>query len=128
WIVAVLFTPYLGLKLLPDIAKAGAHDDPDAIYDTRIYRALRQMIELALRRRIAVVGVTVVMFVAALAGFGFVQQQFFPTSTRTELFFEMRLPEGTSIAATDAAAKKGEHLLAGDPDIDTYTTYVGQGS
>jgi multidrug efflux pump len=128
WVVAVLFTPYLGLKLLPDLAKSGAHKNPDAIYDTRVYRALRRLIELALRWRRTVVGVTVLMFVAAVASFGLVQQQFFPTSTRTELFFEMRLPEGTSIGVTDAAAKKGERLLAGDPDIVTYTTYVGQGS
>jgi multidrug efflux pump len=128
WLVAVLFTPYLGFKLLPDLARPHAHDNPDAIYDTRIYRALRGAIELALRWRGTVVGITVLMFVAALAGFGLVQQQFFPTSTRTELFFEMRLPEGTAIGVTDAAARKGEQLLAGDPDIVTYTTYVGQGS
>jgi multidrug efflux pump len=128
WVVAVLFTPYLGLKLLPDLAKAGAHKNPDAIYDTRVYRALRRVIEVALRWRGTVVGVTVMMLVVAVAGFGLVQQQFFPTSTRTELFFEMRLPEGTSIGVTDAAAKKGEHLLSGDPDIVTYTTYVGQGA
>ena len=56
------------------------------------------------------------------------QQQFFPTSTRTELFFEMRLPEGTAIGVTDAAARKAESLLTGDPDIVTYTSYVGQGA
>ena len=43
----------------------------------------------------------------SIAGFGLVQQQFFPTSTRSELFFEMRLPEGTAIGVTDATAKKG---------------------
>jgi multidrug efflux pump len=128
WIVAVVFTPYLGLMLLPDLAKRGAHSNPDAIYDTRIYRGLRRVIELALARRKTVVAVTVSMFVAAVAGFGLVQQQFFPTSTRTELFFEMRLPEGTAIGVTDAAAKKAEHMLAGDADIVSYTTYVGQGS
>src|SRR5262249_12046977 len=67
-------------------------------------------------------------FVAAIGGFGFVQQQFFPTSSRTELFLEMRLPEGTAIGVTDATAKKAEGLLAADPDIATYTSYVGQGS
>jgi multidrug efflux pump len=128
WIVAVVFTPYLGLKLLPDMAKPAARENPDAVYDTRIYRTLRAAIELALRRRGTVVAVTVAMFVAAVAGFGLVQQQFFPTSTRSELFFEMRLPEGTAIGVTDAAAKKAERLLAGDPDIVTYTSYVGQGS
>ncbi len=128
WLVAVLFTPYLGLKLLPDLAKPGAHGDPDAIYDTRIYRALRRVIALALRWRGTVVAATALMFVIAIAGFGFVQQQFFPTSTRSELFFEMRLPEGSAIGVTDATAKKAESLLAGDPDIATYTTYVGQGA
>jgi multidrug efflux pump len=128
WFVAVLFTPYLGFKLLPNLAKAAAHGNPDAIYDTRIYRALRKVIELALRRRITVAVVTGLMFVAALVGFPFVQQQFFPTSTRTELFLEMRMPEGTSIEVTDATAKQGESLLTGDPDIETYTTYIGAGS
>jgi multidrug efflux pump len=128
WVVAVMFTPYLGLKLLPNLAKAHARDNPDAIYDTRIYRALRRAIEFALRWRRSVVALTVGTFLAAIAGFGFVQQQFFPTSTRTELFLEMRLPEGTAIGVTDATAKKAERLLAGDPDIATYTSYVGQGS
>ena len=128
WVVAVLFTPYLGLMLLPDMAKPGAHGNPDAIYETRIYRGLRRVIELALRWRKTVVAVTVAMFVVAIAGFGSVQQQFFPTSTRTELFFELRLPEGTAIGVTDAAARKAEQMLAGDPDILTYTSYVGQGS
>jgi multidrug efflux pump subunit AcrB len=150
WIVAVIFTPYLGFKLLPNRAEAKGshgnkpghddadrqqlfldttnHQDPDAIYDTRIYRALRRVIALALRWRVTVVSATALMFVAAVGGFGLVQQQFFPTSTRNELFFEMRLPEGSAIGVTDAAAKKAERLLAGDPDIVTYTTYVGQGS
>src|SRR5262245_12477293 len=128
WFVAVLFTPYLGTKLLPDLAKKGAHDNPDAIYDTRIYRALRRVIELCLTWRKTVIAATVLMFGASVAAFGLVQQQFFPTSTRSELFFALRLPEGTAIGVTDAAAKKAEDMLAGDPDIVTYTTYVGQGS
>ena len=85
WFVAVLFTPYLGMKLLPDFAKRAAarraHHNPDAIYDTRIYRALRRVIEFCLRWRKSVVAATVLMFVASIAAFGLVQQQFFPTST-----------------------------------------------
>jgi multidrug efflux pump len=128
WIVAVLFTPYLGFKLLPNLAKLGAHENPDAIYDTRVYRALRRVIGWCLRWRKTVVAFTALLFVGSIAGFALVQQQFFPTSTRSELFFEMRLPEGTAIGVTDASAKRAERLLAGDPDIVTYTTYVGQGS
>ena len=128
WFVAVLFTPYLGMKLLPDLKKHGIEHDPDAIYQTRIYRALRSVIELALRRRKTVVAATVFMFLASIAGFGLVQQQFFPTSTRTELFFEMRLPEGTAIGVTEATAKKAEQLIGNDPDVASYTTYVGAGA
>src|SRR5207248_3097261 len=111
-----------------NLEKHGVRENPEAIYDTRIYRALRRVIELCLTWRKTVVAVTVLMFVVSVAGFGLVQQQFFPTSTRSELFFEMRLPEGTAIGVTDASAKRTERLLAGDPDIVTYTSYVGQGS
>src|SRR5205807_2206091 len=67
-------------------------------------------------------------FAVSVAGFGLVHQQFFPTSTRTELFLEMRLPEGTAIQVTDATARKAERLIGDDPDVLHYTTYVGQGS
>ena len=128
WIVAVVFTPYLGLKLLPNLAKRGVHRNPDIIYDTRIYRLLRRVIDTCLRWRKTVVAVTMLMFGLAIGGFGLVQQQFFPTSTRTELFFEMRLPEGTAIGVTDATARKAEQLIGDDPDIVTYTSYVGRGA
>src|SRR6185436_11637601 len=128
WLVAVVFTPYLGLKLLPDLTRHGAHENPDAIYDTRIYRALRRTIAFCLAWRKSVVLATVLMFIVSIAGFRFVQQQFFPTSTRTELFLEMRLPEGTAIGVTDATAKSAEQLIAGDDDVATFTTYVGQGA
>jgi multidrug efflux pump len=105
-----------------------AQHDPEAIYDTRIYRVLRALIEFCLRWRKSVVAATALMFVAAVGAFGLVWQQFFPTSTRSERFFEMRLPEGTAIGVTDATAKQAERLLAGDPDIVTYTSHVGQGS
>jgi multidrug efflux pump len=128
WFVAVVFTPYLGLNLLPNFARQQGGHDPNAIYDTRIYRALRRVIALCLSWRKTVVAATVLMFIGALASFGLVQQQFFPTSTRTELFFEMWLPEGSAIGLTDATAAGAERLIGNDPDVASYTTYVGQGS
>ena len=128
WFVAVLFTPYLGLTLLPELKKNNVEHDPDVIYQTRIYRALRSVIESVLHWRKTVVAATVLMFVASAAGFGLVQQQFFPTSTRTELFFEMRLPEGTAIGVTEATARKAEQLIGNDPDVASYTSYVGAGA
>ena len=127
WIAAVIFTPWLGVKLLPDF-KAGAHQDPGAIYQTRLYQALRAVIRFCVSRRLTVVFATIGIFVISIIGFGHVQQQFFPLSERTELFFQIRMPEGSSIGATQATAKKAEAMLTGDPDARTYTTYIGQGS
>lgn len=124
WFVAVIFTPYLGTVLLPDMKKAHGHDP----HDGRLYRILRRVLEACLRHRYAVIAVTVAMFAGAIVAFGFVQQQFFPTSTRPELFLQMRLPEGTSISVTEATAKKAEALIGSDPDVATATTYVGRGS
>ncbi|BBK42313.1 cation efflux system protein [Allostella vacuolata] len=128
WLVAVVFTPYLGFKLLPDFARKAGHRGPDAVYDTRIYRRLRQAVAACVRWRRTVVVATFGLLALSIYGFGMVQQQFFPTSTRPELFLEMRLPEGSAIGASIATAETAEKLLAGDPDIATYTTYVGQGS
>lgn len=125
WIVAVVFTPYLGVKLLPNNA---GHAPAHGAYDTRLYKALRAVVNWSLRRRWLVIGATVLSFLAAGIGMAFVQQQFFPTSSRPELFIEVRMPEGSSIGATEAAARKAEALLIGDPDARYFTTYVGEGS
>jgi multidrug efflux pump len=125
WIVAVFFTPYIGVKLLPDFTKShGGHD----MYDTRLYRGLRRAVGWAVRFRWVVIVLTLATFGAAIAAFTQVQQQFFPTSSRPELFIEIRMPEGTSIGVTETAAKKAEALIKGDPDLEYYTTYVGEGS
>ncbi|MFI4996260.1 MAG: efflux RND transporter permease subunit, partial [Hyphomicrobiales bacterium] len=129
WVVAVVFTPLVGVMLLPDFKKqGGGHADPDAVYDTRLYNLLRRLVRFCVRRRLGVTLATLGLFAGAVLAFGHVQQQFFPVSDRPELFFEIRMPAGTSIRATEAAAREGERIIAGDPDIRTYTTYVGQGS
>ena len=125
WFVAVLFTPYLGLKLLPNIAAATTTIPTPSMTRGSIAPAPRDRV---VRGAASVVVATVGVFALAIVGFGLVQQQFFPTSTRTELFLEMRLPEGTAIGVTDATAKSAEKLIGDDKDVATYTTYVGQGS
>jgi multidrug efflux pump subunit AcrB len=126
WLVAVMFTPYIGVKLLPNFKSAGR--DEHAIYETRIYRLFRRVIEWCVSRRIAVVLATVGAFALAVVAFGRVQQQFFPLSERPELFFQLRLPEGTAFGTTLESVKEAEALLNGDQDVSTYTAYVGQGS
>ncbi len=127
WIVAVTFTPFLGVKLLPDFGKLHPHHDPDEIYRTPFYTRLRAVIAWAVDNRIKVIASTVGVFCLAIVGMIVVQKQFFPYAERLELFLQMRLPEGSSIGATLEAAKQAEALLQDDSDIDFFTTYVGQG-
>ncbi len=127
WFAAVLFAPYLGVKFLPDFRKAHAFRSADTIYNTRLYRALRYCICWCVDHRNIVVGMTLGIFLAAAAGFLHVQQQFFPLSERTELFVQIRLPEGSSIGATQETVRKAEALIAGDEGAVSWTTFIGQG-
>src|SRR3954464_9485628 len=127
WFVAVIFTPYIGVKLLPNI-KVHLNHDPHAVYETRVYRILRSMVQWRVDHRVKVVLATIGVFALSIVGFGHVQQQFFPLSERPELFLQLRLPEGTAFNVTEKSVKKAEALLKDDRDISTYTAYVGQGS
>jgi multidrug efflux pump subunit AcrB len=127
WFVAVIFTPYIGVKLLPDFAGQKGHN-PDEIYHTRLYRMLRAGVRWCIAHRVTVVGATIGFFALAVVGFGHVQQQFFPLSERPELFLQLRHPEGTAFNVTLETVKQAEQLLKDDKDITTYTAYVGKGS
>lgn len=127
WFVAVVFTPYLGLKLLPDFHK-GEHGDPHAIYNTPMYGRLRRAITWCVERRMMVVCATVLLFVTSLVGFGHVSRQFFPASTRPELLVEVRMPGGSSFEATSRAVETMESFMKDDPEIKTYTSYIGSGA
>jgi multidrug efflux pump subunit AcrB len=126
WIVAVAFTPYLGVKLLPEIGQIkGGHD---AIYDTPRYNRLRRILSGVIRRKWTVAGAVVGAFVIAVFGMGAVKQQFFPTSDRPEVLVEVQMPEGTSIERTSAASAKVEAWLRKQPEAQIVTAYVGQGA
>jgi multidrug efflux pump subunit AcrB len=126
WVVAVVFTPYLGVKLLPNIVtREGGHA---AIYDTPHYNRFRRALGLVIRRKWLVAGSVVGAFIVAVLGIGVVKQQFFPTSDRPEVLVEVQMPYGTSIEQTSAATAKVEAWLAKQPEATIVTAYVGQGS
>ena len=131
WVVAVVFTPYLGVKLLPAIKKAesnkvaGGHN---ALYDTPRYNRFRQLLGRVIARKWLVAGTVVGLFVAAILGMGLVKKQFFPISDRPEVLVEVQMPYGTSIVQTSAAAAKVEAWLAEQEEARIVTAYIGQGA
>jgi multidrug efflux pump len=134
WFAAVVLIPLLGYHLLPErkpahgAAAAPGHDHEHDIYDTRFYGRLRVWISWCIERRFVVLGLTVVLFVIALAGFKFVPQQFFPSSDRPELLVDLRLPEGASFHATLRETQRLEKTLDQRPEIDHLVDFVGTGA
>ena len=155
WFAAVIFVPYLGYHLLPDYAHApkpskiklwlkaklsltnGGADKLDTnhhhdIYNTKFYSAFRKLVTTCVRYRKTVIAITLLMFVLSIMGFGKVQQQFFPDSTRLELMVDLRLTEGASYHATNDEVKKLEDWLRTwnkqHAGIDNFVAYIGNGS
>jgi len=155
WVAAVMFVPYLGYQLLPDRARGTAKpswlrrlvarfaprfapapprelppgvDREHAIYATPFYRRLRRVIGWCVDHRKTVLVATAALFVLSVLAFRFVPQQFFPASSRPELMVDLRLPQGSSFAATESLVKRFERTLDDEPGIESYVSYVGQGS
>ncbi|KEC70137.1 multidrug efflux transporter protein [Rhizobium leguminosarum bv. phaseoli CCGM1] len=123
WIVAVLFTPLLGVTILPKTMKS--HHEKKG----RFAAVFSRLLKLAMRWRWATIVLTVGVFALSVGGMGLVQQQFFPNSDRTELVIDWNLPHNSSIAETNRQMAKFEkEMLADNKDIDHWTTYVGQGA
>ncbi|MGE0010756.1 MAG: efflux RND transporter permease subunit [Azoarcus sp.] len=158
WVAAVLFVPYLGFHLLPDFRKKNGkpsllarliarvsptlgariaarathlHEQHDefAIYHTPFYNRFRALVSACVRHRWLVIAATLLIFALSLVVFvRAVPQQFFPDSTRPELLVDLRLTEGASHQATEAAVKRVEHFLEQQDGIDNYVAWLGGGS
>ncbi len=127
WVVAVIFTPYIGYRILPNFqVHPDAHED--AVYQKKFYLLFRRLVTWCVRFRKTVMLATALIFALALVGFALVEQQFFPSSNRSELLVDLQLPEGSSQRATQAEVLKMEKVLAGDADIEQQSVYVGGGA
>ncbi|MFZ6725427.1 efflux RND transporter permease subunit [Undibacterium sp. MH2W] len=127
WFAAVLFTPYLGfllLKVKPHAAGGEAHE----LFDTPFYSRFRTLVSWCVEWRKTTIVITLAIFGLGVFGFKFIEQQFFPDSSRPELMVEMWLPEGSSFSATEVQAKKFEAFIKKQDGVESYTSYVGNGS
>ncbi|MEI6525805.1 MAG: efflux RND transporter permease subunit [Planctomycetota bacterium] len=142
WLVAVLFTPVLGMRLLPEPQRGDSHsahgDSAHHAFDSPFHRVLRRMVRAAVTRPWLVVSMTFGLFLLAVLGMTRLQQQFFPQSSRPELLVDVRMNEGSSIGATSEMLRRIESKLeplllsksksTGPSEVLYYTSYVGAGS
>ncbi|CAN7729347.1 efflux RND transporter permease subunit [Variovorax sp. LjRoot290] len=126
WIVAVLFTPYIGFKLLKEHPHA-AHDE-EAVYQRGFYVRFRRFVDACLVHRRWVIGITFALFAGSLLLFKLVPQQFFPASDRPELMVDLWMPQASTFEASAGEVREVEAMLRKDPDVVAVTSYVGTGS
>ncbi|WP_265501918.1 efflux RND transporter permease subunit [Paracoccus beibuensis] len=122
WVVAVLFAPLLGVTFLSS-KMAQHHSGPG-----RLRRAFHRLLRVAMRMKWLTIAITVAIFATSVWGMRFVEQQFFPTSDRTEVLVDITERQNVSIARTRADMDRLEATLAEDEDVLFWTSYVGQGA
>lgn len=125
WLGAVVFTPYLGFLLLKVQPHSAGHHD---LFDTPFYNRLRGWVAWCVEHRKKVIIATVALFGIGVATLSQVPEQFFPLSNRPEVIIDLWLPEGSSFAESEAAAKRMEDILSKDGDVVNYTAYIGGGT
>ena len=122
WFVAVLFMPLLGVALLKK-PKAAKSDKPNVVL-----RVFRGLLVCAMRVRWITVAITVACLVLSVLALPLVPRQFFPASDRPELLVDLRLPQNASIYATEDLVTRLDGLLIGNPDVKSWSSYVGRGA
>ncbi|MBB1251294.1 efflux RND transporter permease subunit [Rhizobium sp. G21] len=123
WVVAVLFTPLLGVVMLPKTMKKH-HEEKG-----RVARSFSSLLNVCVSWPKITIALTLIAFGVSIYGMGFVQQQFFPSSDRPELVVDWTARQNYTLAQTKAEMDSFEQEhLAGNPDIDHWTSYVGQGA
>jgi multidrug efflux pump len=143
WLAAVVVIPYLGYQLLPDPHRPPPSSKQPGILRRWIkafcekqhalaetfYRYFRTLVTWCISHRKTVIALTLLAFIGAIVGFGFVQKQFFPSATRLELLVDIKLAEGSSLHATQREVVKLEKWLKQHQDgIVNFVAYVGNGA
>ncbi len=125
WIVAVLFTPLIGVTILPETWKKH-HDEG---HESRWMRMFRKALQSCMRNRWLTIVATFIVFGISVYGMTFVQQQFFPSSDRNELVIDFNLPNNSSMEETTAQMTKFENdMLKGNEGVEHWSTYIGAGA
>jgi multidrug efflux pump subunit AcrB len=125
WVEAITITPLLAYQFLKP--SADGHDEEHA-HDGRLFQIYRGFLMSALRLRYIVLVATVLLFFAALFGFGKVDQSFFPPATRPQFMVDTFLPAGTHIQVSEAYADEVERYLLSQPGVTHVSSFVGQGA
>ncbi|MBB6409236.1 efflux RND transporter permease subunit [Mesorhizobium sangaii] len=122
WVVSGLFAPVIGVALLAQ----PKHTHSEVL--SAPMRLFKRFLLAAMRAKWITILVTAGLFAAALAGTRLIPEQFFPSSDRPELLVDLKLQDNASILATRDVVQQFDEIVAADPDVEHFSTYVGQGA
>ena len=129
WLTAVTTTPLLCKAFLKSKPRGkgddGSKRDP---YGGGFYRLYRKFLSTCIRLRWITMAVVVIVFVAAIMGFGSVKRSFFPDSTRPQFYIDFWFPEGTDIHETVRQIERAVNMVRGRNGVEHVTTQIGGGS
>ncbi|MGI5370514.1 hydrogenase expression protein [Streptomyces sp. A244] len=92
---------------------------------SRLQRIYVPVLRFATRRRLTSVAIAVVVLVGTFGMAPLLKTNFFDQGEQEVLTVKQELKPGTSLAATDAQAKKVERLLAGTEGVKDYQVTIG---
>jgi len=126
WVTAVTVTPVICILLLKAPEKQQGEEARDP-YGGAFYRIYRGFLGGCIRFRGVTVAVVLALFAASLWAFQFVDQSFFPNSTRPQYLMDFWLPQGTHIDETRRQAAEAEAYLRSLESTTHVTSLIGAG-
>ena len=124
WVISMTLTPIKCLDMLPDPKPREEGYDP---YGSKFYRLFRGLLVKAIRMRVLFIASMVGLLVASFAGFGFVEQLFFPSSSMSKFMIDYWAPQGTRIEVVANDLKVLEEKLLADERVGNVAAFIGSG-
>ncbi len=131
-VTAVIASLFVSLTIVPWLASLllGTHgaEEGNAVlraFDRGIRATYAPLLDHALRRPARAIAVAAAFIVASVALVPSVGFSLFPKAETPQFHVDITAPQGSSIAATDSAARFAERLIGRRPDVKAIYTSVG---
>jgi len=117
YIYALVVTPAVGALALRKRESSGP---------SRLSKISGIATKLATARPFLVIAGGLVMVAISGSLARWVPQEFFPSADRNQMVVDLKLPEGTHLAATDAVARRVEEAILERPEVVSVASFVGR--
>mgnify|MGYP000719134801 CR=1 FL=1 len=128
WVIAITITPLFCVMFLKGPKPGETVGNPEDAYNGAVFRIYRRFLTGCIKVRWLTMTVMVGMLAAAVYGFGYVEQSFFPKSTMAKFMVHYWLPEGSDIRQTRADVQQIEDKLLADERVESTSSFIGAGA